>query len=79
MPRGLRVLLWTARIVATLIVAIVVLMLVGYAVNPQGDPATPGEPVLLALFPIGMCQVTCLPGDGRLLEASSAWRASRSS
>jgi hypothetical protein len=30
-------------------------MLVGYAVNPEGDPATTKETILLALFPIGMC------------------------
>ncbi len=50
-PRGLRVLLWTTRIVATLIVVLMAFMLIGDA----GNPPTSDEILLLALFPVGMC------------------------
>ena len=51
----LRKILWTARIAAALIVLFSVMMLVGYGINPQGNPPTSTEKLLLALFPIGMC------------------------
>lgn len=73
MARGLRVILWIARISATLIVAVMAIMMVGYAVNPQGNPATSYETALLALFPIGMCR---LPG---CLAVGARWRYCQSS
>jgi len=55
LPRGRRALLWTARIMATLIVLFVLTMAVGYAVNPNEPMPEDFEILLLALFPVGMC------------------------
>ena len=52
-PRGLRALLWIARIPSAILVAFVALFAIAYAINPQGE----GPPELpdFALFPIGVC------------------------
>ncbi len=50
-----RALLWTARIMGTLIILFLVMMVIGYAVNPNGNLPLTDEIFLLALFPIGMC------------------------
>ncbi|MFC1661399.1 hypothetical protein ACFL3S_08130 [Gemmatimonadota bacterium] len=53
--RGVRRVLLIARISAVLIVALCLLMVVGYSVNPQGSAdATTRESFGLALFPFGM-------------------------
>jgi hypothetical protein len=50
-----RPLLWTARIMGTLIALFALMMVFAYAVNPQGSgTATTRETVMLAFFPIGM-------------------------
>ena len=56
-PRSLSVTILVARIVGTLFVGFLLLMLVGYAVNPQGsgDGGLPDEFVMMLFFPIGMC------------------------
>lgn len=55
MPKGRRALLWTARIMGSLIVLFCVMMLIGYAVNPNEPLPEDFEILLLMLFPIGMC------------------------
>ncbi len=52
---GLRVILWTARIMATLIVLFSVTMIIAYVADPFEAPPESFEVSLLALFPIGMC------------------------
>ncbi len=57
-PLGsLRAILWIARIVSALIVVFLVLMIVAYIVNPQGNGSGPKvtEGFGLAFFPIGLC------------------------
>ena len=55
--RGMRTVLWIARILSALIVVFLVAFVVGYIVNPQGDGdgATVTEGFGLALFPFGLC------------------------
>lgn len=55
--RSMRAVLWIARILSAMIVVFLVIMVVGYTVNPQGSGSGPTitEWYGLALFPFGLC------------------------
>ncbi|MBN1163725.1 MAG: hypothetical protein JXB45_04050 [Candidatus Krumholzibacteriota bacterium] len=55
--RSLRVVLWIARVMSAIVVVFLVVMVVGYTINPQGSgrEPTPREWYGLALFPFGLC------------------------
>jgi len=52
---GLRAILWTARVMATLIILFCMTMIIAYAVDPFEGTPEGFEVALLALFPVGMC------------------------
>jgi hypothetical protein len=56
-PRGLRVTILITKIVGTLFAAFLIFMMIGYAVNPQGESGggLPDEWLLMIFFPIGLC------------------------
>ena len=56
-PRNLRVTILIVKIVGTLFSAFLVFMMIGYAVNPQGETGggLPDEWLLMLFFPVGLC------------------------